>query len=315
MRAFIVSVSLAASAVAPSAFAQYSPTENRPPVTDAMLEKPSPNDWLMFSRTYDAQRFSPLEEIDRRNVGKLELAWRHEMGTGLQESIPIVYRGLLYAFHAGATIRAYRRRERHGGLGVQAARFLEDQGPRDLRGPRVLHDARRRARRARRGERQGALGNEDRQRGRHVGPHRGRWQGDQRPRLRGQARRLLHRGARRAHGPGGVEIPHGAREGRAGLRELGAGRSRGQQHGVDVGSDGLVRPRAQAHLLGHRGPAAAHAPRAPRRQRRRGAAHVPVGALLELHRRARSRTPASSRGITSICRATTGIRTSRTSAC
>ncbi len=107
MRAFIVSVSLAASAVAPSAFAQYSPTENRPPVTDAMLEKPSPNDWLMFSRTYDAQRFSPLEEIDRRNVGKLELAWRHEMGTGLQESIPIVYRGLLYAFHAGATIRAY----------------------------------------------------------------------------------------------------------------------------------------------------------------------------------------------------------------
>jgi alcohol dehydrogenase (cytochrome c) len=61
----------------------------------------------MFSRTYDAQRFSPLDEIDRRNVDKLELAWKHEMGAGLQESIPIVYRGLLYAFHAGATIRAY----------------------------------------------------------------------------------------------------------------------------------------------------------------------------------------------------------------
>jgi hypothetical protein len=26
------------------------------PVTQQMLENPSPDDWLMFSRTYDAQR-------------------------------------------------------------------------------------------------------------------------------------------------------------------------------------------------------------------------------------------------------------------
>jgi glucose dehydrogenase len=30
------------------------------PVTQKMLENPSPDDWLMFSRTYDAQRYSPL---------------------------------------------------------------------------------------------------------------------------------------------------------------------------------------------------------------------------------------------------------------
>jgi glucose dehydrogenase len=35
-------------------------------VTQQMLENPSPNDWLMFSRTYDAQRFSPLEQINRQ---------------------------------------------------------------------------------------------------------------------------------------------------------------------------------------------------------------------------------------------------------
>ena len=29
------------------------------PLTQQMLEQPSPDDWLMFSRTYDAQRFSP----------------------------------------------------------------------------------------------------------------------------------------------------------------------------------------------------------------------------------------------------------------
>ena len=43
-----------------------------PAVTSQMLENPSPEDWLMYSRTYDAQRFSPLEFINRRNVGQLE---------------------------------------------------------------------------------------------------------------------------------------------------------------------------------------------------------------------------------------------------
>ena len=36
------------------------------PVTGEMLVKPSPDDWLMYSRTYDAQRFSPLRQITRR---------------------------------------------------------------------------------------------------------------------------------------------------------------------------------------------------------------------------------------------------------
>jgi hypothetical protein len=30
------------------------------PVTEEMLLHPSPDDWLMYSRTYDAHRFSPL---------------------------------------------------------------------------------------------------------------------------------------------------------------------------------------------------------------------------------------------------------------
>ena len=41
------------------------------PVTRAMLLNPSPDDWLMFSRTYDAQRYSPLNQINKQNVGRL----------------------------------------------------------------------------------------------------------------------------------------------------------------------------------------------------------------------------------------------------
>ena len=45
------------------------------PVTDAMLANPDPADWLMWRRTFDSAGFSPLEQIDRRNVADLALVW------------------------------------------------------------------------------------------------------------------------------------------------------------------------------------------------------------------------------------------------
>ncbi len=66
------------------------------PVTDAMLRKPEASDWLMYSRTYDAQRFSPLEQIDRNNVARLKKAWSKPLPPGAAEVIPIVYRGVMY---------------------------------------------------------------------------------------------------------------------------------------------------------------------------------------------------------------------------
>src|SRR6202008_588171 len=56
-----------------------------PPVTDQMLANPSPDDWLLFSRTYDAQRYSPLKQINKDNVGQLKLVFSTEMKTGTQE--------------------------------------------------------------------------------------------------------------------------------------------------------------------------------------------------------------------------------------
>jgi alcohol dehydrogenase (cytochrome c) len=78
-----------------------SQTRRFTPVTTQMLEKPSPDDWLMFSRTYDAQRFSPLNQIKKSNVGQLKLAWSKNMATGAQESIPLVHDGVMYVINTG----------------------------------------------------------------------------------------------------------------------------------------------------------------------------------------------------------------------
>jgi alcohol dehydrogenase (cytochrome c) len=76
------------------------------PVSEEMLLKPSPNDWLMYSRTYDAQRFSPLNQITTRNVGQLREVFKQELPTGVVESIPIVYRGVMYFLLPGNAVRA-----------------------------------------------------------------------------------------------------------------------------------------------------------------------------------------------------------------
>jgi alcohol dehydrogenase (cytochrome c) len=66
------------------------------PVTDEMLRHPDPADWLMYSRTYDAQRFSPLDQIDRSNVANLTQSWSMALPAGVVEVIPLVYRGVMY---------------------------------------------------------------------------------------------------------------------------------------------------------------------------------------------------------------------------
>jgi alcohol dehydrogenase (cytochrome c) len=80
--------------------------QNYKPVTEDMLLNPSPNDWLMYSRTYDAQRFSPLKQINRQNVGQLHLAWERGMGAGQTETIPIVHNGVMYVVNPGAVVEA-----------------------------------------------------------------------------------------------------------------------------------------------------------------------------------------------------------------
>ncbi|MDR2213540.1 MAG: PQQ-binding-like beta-propeller repeat protein, partial [Pseudomonadales bacterium] len=86
-----------------AAIAQVS---NYEPVTQAMLENPDPADWLMFSRTYDAQRYSPLDEINVDNVQGLRLAWTTLLGDGNTETIPLVHGGVMYVVTPGALVQA-----------------------------------------------------------------------------------------------------------------------------------------------------------------------------------------------------------------
>lgn len=65
-----------------------------------------PGSWLAHGRTYDEQRFSPLTQINDRNIGELGLAWTYETGTtrGL-EATPIVVDGVMYiSLNWGVTV-------------------------------------------------------------------------------------------------------------------------------------------------------------------------------------------------------------------
>lgn len=76
------------------------------PVTADTLKNPNAADWLMINRTYDQQRYSPLNQINKSNVKNLGLAWSRGMPAGTQESTPIVYNGVIYVVRPGAAIQA-----------------------------------------------------------------------------------------------------------------------------------------------------------------------------------------------------------------
>ncbi|MBV9769634.1 MAG: PQQ-binding-like beta-propeller repeat protein [Bryobacterales bacterium] len=84
----------------------FAQVQNFKPVTAQMLVNPSPNDWLMYSRTYDAQRFSPLKQINSDNVNQLRMAWSRGLGPGQTETIPLVYNGVMYVVEPGAMVEA-----------------------------------------------------------------------------------------------------------------------------------------------------------------------------------------------------------------
>ncbi|MBN9505045.1 MAG: PQQ-binding-like beta-propeller repeat protein [Altererythrobacter sp.] len=65
-------------------------------VTDAMIQKPDPKDWLSWRRTLDSWGYSPLSQIDRANVNQLRLVWVRPLDAGHQEGTPLVHNGVMY---------------------------------------------------------------------------------------------------------------------------------------------------------------------------------------------------------------------------
>jgi PQQ-dependent dehydrogenase (methanol/ethanol family) len=76
------------------------------PVTQDMLINPPAADWLQISRTYDEQRYSPLHQINKRNVAQLRMVFSRGLPPGTQESTPIVHDGVMYMIEPGANLLA-----------------------------------------------------------------------------------------------------------------------------------------------------------------------------------------------------------------
>ena len=67
------------------------------PISDAVLQNPDPEDWLMWRRTLNSWGYSPLDQIDRANVSDLRMVWSRGLTAGsLQQGTPLVYDGVMY---------------------------------------------------------------------------------------------------------------------------------------------------------------------------------------------------------------------------
>ncbi len=133
IRTGVLTSAILMSAVVAELWAQAPDYE---PVTAPMLLEPSPDDWLTYSRTYDNQRFSPLDQINRRNADQLRLAWSRGLSPGIHEHIPLVHDGVLFVANPGGMqaldatngdlIWDYQRKMERGGRAGRTIALIED---------------------------------------------------------------------------------------------------------------------------------------------------------------------------------------------
>ena len=74
----------------------------------AAASEPQSADWAMVGRTLDEQRFSPLTQINDRNVSQLGLAWYADIQTERgMEGTPLEIGGVLYNVQPWNIVTAY----------------------------------------------------------------------------------------------------------------------------------------------------------------------------------------------------------------
>ena len=68
---------------------------------------PDPGEWSLHGRTYDEQRYSPLDQIHADNIDRLALAWSYDTGDNRKhESTPIVVDGVMYVTASWSVVHA-----------------------------------------------------------------------------------------------------------------------------------------------------------------------------------------------------------------
>ncbi|KKB76825.1 hypothetical protein VW29_19470 [Devosia limi DSM 17137] len=87
--------------------AAQDPIDSISPVTKEMLLNPPDSDWLMWRRTYDGWGYSPLDQINKENVGQLQLAWSWGMSPGgRSQETPLVHDGVMFLQNSTHLIQA-----------------------------------------------------------------------------------------------------------------------------------------------------------------------------------------------------------------
>lgn len=139
----LLALAIAASSVSllavQTAVAQDNPIDNISPVTDEMLLNPPDGDWLMWRRTYDGWGYSPLDQINKDNVGDLQLAWAWSMTPGRTQETPLAHDGIIFIQNADHVIQAL-----DGATGdlIWEHEYLlpQDVPPRGLRNKAIYED-------------------------------------------------------------------------------------------------------------------------------------------------------------------------------
>ncbi len=80
--------------------------DNLSPVTDDMLNTVPPADWLTWRRGNRALGYSPLNQIDRKTVGSLKVAWSWSLPAGPSTTIPLVHDGVIFVHGWGDIVQA-----------------------------------------------------------------------------------------------------------------------------------------------------------------------------------------------------------------
>jgi alcohol dehydrogenase (cytochrome c) len=65
-------------------------------VTQQMLDNPPAGDWLVWRRTYEGLGYSPLEQINKRNVATLTGTWSWSLPVSPNEITPLVHDGVMF---------------------------------------------------------------------------------------------------------------------------------------------------------------------------------------------------------------------------
>ncbi len=76
------------------------------PVTDEMLLRPRPENWISFRNGYSLWGYSSLDQIHTGNVGELRLVWSRAMQAGYQEVEPLVYDGIMFLANVEDIVQA-----------------------------------------------------------------------------------------------------------------------------------------------------------------------------------------------------------------